>query len=87
MLRNRRCRADAIAFADNAGHVFVSDRQKGLIVIGGLSWYPGGVKHGLVERPEVFDDLGVSDDSQRVRPDRDAAALRLRMARPHARLR
>ena len=54
-----------IGFADEAGHVFLSDRAKDLVIVSGFNVYPAEVEDVLVSHPAVKEAAVVGIPSER----------------------
>jgi len=53
-----------LATADEAGYIFIKDRQKDMIISGGFNIYPSEIEQELVKHPAVLDVavFGIPDD-------------------------
>lgn len=63
-LRNGWCHTGDIAYMDDEGYIFIVDRKKDLILVGGLNVYPREVEEILYTNPKVAEAavIGVPDE-------------------------
>lgn len=63
-IRDGWCHTGDMAYMDEEGYVFIVDRKKDLILVGGLNVYPREIEEVLYTNPKVAEAavIGVSDD-------------------------